>query len=119
MIYCFDLDGTICIQTTSSKYHEAAPIPEMVKKINKLFDDGNTIKIFTARGGTTALDWEKFTESQLSDWGVKYHELIMGKPSADFYIDDKSMSPGEFILGKDYDLWDLRKRKESLQSEDM
>ena len=30
------------------------------------------------------------TKQQLDDWGVKYHELIMGKPHADFFIDDKA-----------------------------
>ena len=32
------------------------------------------------------------TESQLNSWGCKYHELIMGKPSGDVYIDDKGIS---------------------------
>ena len=27
---------------------------------------------------------------QLKKWGVKYHELIMGKPYGDFFIDDKA-----------------------------
>ena len=87
---------------------------EVVKKINKLYEDGHTIKIFTARGGTSGLDWKDLTIMQLGMWGVKYHELIMGKPSADFYIDDKSMTPGEFILGKDYDWWiDSQAKNES------
>ena len=25
-----------------------------------------------------------------SGWGLKYHKLIMGKPSYDFMVDDKS-----------------------------
>ena len=29
-------------------------------------------------------------EKQLKDWGCKYHELIMGKPHADYFIDDKA-----------------------------
>ena len=24
-------------------------------------------------------------------WGLKYHELIFGKPNADYYIDDKML----------------------------
>jgi len=34
----------------------------------------------------------KLTENQLKIWGVKYHELIFGKPSFDVVIDDKSIN---------------------------
>ena len=27
---------------------------------------------------------------QLDIWGCKYHELVLGKPSADYYIDEKA-----------------------------
>ena len=57
--------------------------------VNKLFDEGNEIIIFTARGSTTNIDWTKQTEKQLSEWNVKYHKLLLGKPYADIYIDDK------------------------------
>jgi hypothetical protein len=43
---------------------------------------------------------EKFyslTKMQLSIWGCKYHELILGKPSADYYIDDKGVNDNEFF----------------------
>lgn len=32
-----------------------------------------------------------FTKKQLNKWGVKYHELIFGKPSYDILIDDKCL----------------------------
>lgn len=35
------------------------------------------------------MNWRKITEKQLLRWGVKYHELILNKPSADIYIDDR------------------------------
>ena len=31
------------------------------------------------------------TKMQLDIWGCKYHELIMGKPHADLFIDDKGI----------------------------
>ena len=31
------------------------------------------------------------TKKQLKMWGVKYHELIFGKPSYDIIVDDKSI----------------------------
>ena len=33
----------------------------------------------------------EFTEKQLKKWSVKYHKLIMGKPSFDVVVDDKSL----------------------------
>ena len=34
---------------------------------------------------------------QLDIWGCKYHELIMGKPHADLFIDDKAMNDEDFF----------------------
>ena len=31
---------------------------------------------------------------------VKYHELIMGKPAGDYYIDDKNLSIDQFVNGE-------------------
>jgi carbamoyl-phosphate synthase large subunit len=97
MIYCFDLDGTICTKTEKTSYYDAVPFDEMVNKINRLYDEGHTIKVYTARGGLTRKDWRALTERQLSEWGVKHHELIMGKPAADYYIDDKAIHPNDFL----------------------
>jgi hypothetical protein len=33
----------------------------------------------------------EFTEGQLAGWGVRYHELWMGKPRYDYVIDDRSV----------------------------
>ena len=90
MIYCFDIDGTIC-SFTDGNYESAIPYSNRIKQLNKLFFAGHTIKLFTARGTTTKIDWREFTIKQLKDWGVKYHELIFGKPHADIFIDDKSV----------------------------
>ena len=97
MIYCIDIDGTICNKITNQEYHKAKPFKEMIKKINKLYDEGNIIKMFTARGMGSGKDFQELTYKQLVDWGVRFHILIMGKPNADLYIDDKSMLPEEFI----------------------
>jgi rfaE bifunctional protein nucleotidyltransferase chain/domain len=94
MIYCFDIDGTIC--TISKKYTEAKPIKHIIDKVNDLYDKGHTIKIFTARGQATGWNYKELTEKQLKEWNVKYHQLIMGKPSADLYIDDKTVTPNYF-----------------------
>jgi carbamoyl-phosphate synthase large subunit len=96
MIYCFDIDGTLC-NDTGGDYLKAEPRPEVISRLNELFDQGHTIIIHTARGATTGIDWRKTTEEQLKLWNVKYHHLVMGRPGADIYIDDKCVNVSEFI----------------------
>jgi hypothetical protein len=84
-----DIDNTICV-TIGSDYVNSKPIPENIAKINKLFDEGNNITYWTARGGTSGLDWSYLTKEQLDKWNCKYHNLIMGKLSYDLFIDDKA-----------------------------
>jgi len=95
---CFDIDGTICTQTPS-EYHRAEPFQEAREVINKLYDEGFQIIFFTSRFmGRTNGDVKKaheegyeFTKKQLDEWGFRYHELIMGKPSHHISVDDKSL----------------------------
>ena len=94
--YCFDIDGTICV-TPGSDYPRSVPVAERIALVNSIYEQGHTVVFFTARGSTTGNDWRELTESQLAQWGVKYHELIMGKPSADLYIDDKGRNDVEFF----------------------
>jgi len=97
MIYCFDLDGTLCTNT-NGKYELAKPIIERIEIVNELHKNGNKIIINTARGSTTKIDWYKFTEEQLISWGVNYNELYVGeKIEADIFIDDKAISDKDFF----------------------
>lgn len=88
-IYCFDIDETLC-KSPDLNYENSIPIPERIDIVNRLYDEGYIIKIFTARGSKTKIDWSELTKKQLSAWGLKYHELHFGKPYADYYIDDKA-----------------------------
>ena len=97
-VYCFDIDGTIC-STPETNYHLSTPIHERIQVVNKLFQNGHEINFFTARGALSGLDWKDLTESQLKAWGVMYHKLIMGKPHADVFVDDKAMSDLVFFSG--------------------
>lgn len=90
-IFVFDLDGTIC-SDTNGRYNEAIPVWDVIRRINSLYKQGNTIIIFTARGTTTGINWKQVTEKQLALWGVKYHKLIMGKPHGDVFIDDRCIN---------------------------
>lgn len=88
-IFCFDIDGTLCSE--NCKYEKAMPIHKIINIINKLFNNKNKIILFTSRGYTSGFDWRALTEKQLLEWGVKYHELILKKPYADYYIDNKAI----------------------------
>ncbi|MBN18041.1 MAG: hypothetical protein CL758_00955 [Chloroflexi bacterium] len=96
MIYCFDIDGTICTNTDGD-YLNAIPYPNIIKKVNELYNEGNEIILNTARGATTGIDWTKETQIQMKRWGVKYHKLLLGKPGADIYIDDKAINIKDWV----------------------
>ena len=111
--YCVDIDGTICTPTVGRDYHKAEPWKNRIKVLNKLYDEGNYIIYFTARAMGRFSDQPHsiasvsaeavlfdLTKQQLDDWGVKYHELIMGKPHADYFIDDKAWTDVSFFNDK-------------------
>lgn len=93
MRYCFDLDETICATPSSRVYAEAVPYFKVIEKINKLYDEGHEITIFTARGGSSGIDYYDLTFNQLNSWNLKFHNLICkGKPNYDLFIDDKAIN---------------------------
>lgn len=89
--FVFDIDGVIAKLEPGLDYAKSEPNEAMIKAINQLYNMGNEIIIFTARGYVTGKDWEQVTKSQFEQWGLKYHELHFGKPNADYYIDDKML----------------------------
>ena len=97
MIIYVDIDETICYTPDDRDYSKAVPIKERIIKINKLYNEGNTIIYGTARGGQTGVDWSAVTKKQFKDWGVKHHDLMFGKPSYDLFIDDKNINAKEFF----------------------
>lgn len=99
MIYCFDLDGTLCTNT-NGEYFLAKPLNDRIDKVNLLFNNGHYIIIDTARGATTGIDWLELTKKQLNEWEVKYHELYVGrKLHYDIIVDDKAIN--DIIFFKD------------------
>ena len=91
MIIFVDIDETICFYEGERNYPEAVPHYKNIEKINKLYEEGHEITYWTARGGTTGLDWTLTTKQQLEKWGCKYHELKMNnKPTYDLLICDKT-----------------------------
>ena len=91
MIIYVDIDGTIC-WNSNSDYENSIPRWKQIYKINKLYDEGHEIVYWTARGGTSGIDWTLFTKKQLDEWDCKYTriETKVKKPSYDLFICDKS-----------------------------
>jgi cytidyltransferase-like protein len=95
--YCFDIDGTLCHLVPNGDYSVAIPMAKAVDEVNRLYDEGNTIILFTARGASSGMDWHDMTVDQLRSWGLKYHRLITkGKPSFDVLIDDKAINASDW-----------------------
>ena len=92
MRYFVDIDGTICTRRMNSDYEKSEPLRDRIEKLNRLYDDNHEIVYWTARGSVSGIDWYDFTKNKLSEWGVKYHKLIFGKPSFDLYVDDKNLN---------------------------
>jgi len=87
--FCFDIDGVIATLVPDNNYELAQPNRNTIALINTLYELGQHIILFTARGSLTGIDWESITREQMVKWGVKHHKLAYGKPAADFYIDDR------------------------------
>lgn len=114
-IIAFDLDDVICTRPKNiealgpDKYNHCIPVPEMVKIVNDTYDNGYTVKIYTARGmsvfhGDTHKIYSNLyplTFKQLTDWGVKFHELVMGKLHYDILIDDKVVNSERILSLED------------------
>lgn len=102
-----DIDDTLlftaykdCEKCNSRRYGKAIPIQEEIDMVNKYYDMGRTIILWTGR------NWDKYelTLLQLKEIGVKYHQLIMGKPQGE-YIDRthnyKSLKEYEIAFNSD------------------
>ncbi len=97
MIVYVDVDETICITPEDRNYENSTPIKKNIKKINKMYDNGDTIVYWTARGTVSGIDWTETTKKQLKEWGAKHHDVKLGKPHFDMYICDKSFNAMEFF----------------------
>lgn len=96
-----DVDETICHygmkRTGAVDYSKAIPYKDRISKINKLYDEGNTIVYWTARGTKTGINWFHITINQLKTWGCKFTELRLGKPYYDLFIDDKNINSENYF----------------------
>ena len=105
--FVLDMDDTISF-TINRDFENSIPNQPVIDKINELYDKGWKIIISTARGAKSCptlqdreIKYRGVTEAWLNTHNVKYHEVLFGKPNADYYVDDKAMTLEEFINFKE------------------
>ena len=104
-----DCDGVIADKDHGGIYANAGPLQHGIDQVNKLYDMGFEIVLYTARYGDREkgnmhrqyergyIEWIKW----LDDHGVKYHHAHMGKLAGVMYIDDKAAR----VRSNDEDGW--------------
>ena len=93
-----DCDGVIADKNHGGDYSKAGPLQHGIDQVNKLYDMGYEIVLYTARygdreNGNIHRQYERgYREwtAWLEDHGVKYHHAHMGKLAGIMYIDDKA-----------------------------
>lgn len=103
----FDIDGTLIYDL----YKNPISIEKNVKFCNEAYKNGHYITLHTARGmlstnGNSEIieKSRSYIESVLKENGILYNELILMKPYADLYIDDKAI-PAHKDLEKETGLY--------------
>jgi len=89
--FCFDIDGVLTNEAEGfgvEVFDKKTPNKEIIDIINALYKKGHEIILHTSRFWCD----REVTIIWLVRHGVKYHELIMRKPLADYYIDDKNLT---------------------------
>ena len=93
-----DCDGVIAGKVEGGDYAKAPPLEHGITQINKLYDMGFEVVLYTARYGDRECgnihrQYERGYR-EWTDWlekhGVKYTYAWMGKPAGAIYIDDKA-----------------------------
>jgi hypothetical protein len=86
-IVCIDIDGVIAKEGPFDNYLKAEVIPGAKENITALSRKGYYIILYTSR-------WQEdefVTKKWLEIHEIPYNKLILGKPLADIYIDDRAI----------------------------
>ena len=82
--YLIDIDGTICDDIPNEEPERMGtclPYPDALKILNKWYDDGHVITLFTSRTD----EHRDVTEMWLKKHGFKYHGILLNKPRGGNY----------------------------------
>jgi len=91
--FVVDIDGILCNVVSHTQYSVAKPNNIVVQKVRDLHVRGHKIILYTSRH---EIDRE-VSEKWLRDNAIPYTQLVMDKPQADYYIDDKFISVDNWI----------------------
>lgn len=84
------MDGTICDEPNIAppeKYKHSKVYPEAITFLRALKERGHEVIIYSSRHSEDRELTEKFLEEN----NVPFDELVLGKPRAELYIDDRAM----------------------------
>ncbi len=106
-----DVDDTI-LTTVNRDYANSRPIAGVVDKLREARSKGWHIILYTARGMGRSNGHIELVEDEVvheiasfcAEWNVPYDELMVGKPWAAMYVDDKAVTPKQFA-NIDLDNW--------------
>jgi uncharacterized HAD superfamily protein len=97
-IVCVDLDGVLNHTPDNppppESYKIFRPNKKMIRLLRKMREEEVCIVIYTAR----RLEDREITMKFLKKYRVPYDMVILGKPYADLYIDDRAIRPEELVL---------------------
>jgi hypothetical protein len=82
--YLIDIDGTICDDVPNEEPERMVtiePYPDALRILNKWYDQGHIITMFTSRTS----DLKEVTEEWLDRHGFKYHGVLYNKPRGGNY----------------------------------
>lgn len=103
MVTVIDFDGTLALGDTKD-INTMVPNLKLASLINSLYEDGNIIKIVTARGSKSCNTFQERYDkyfNTITTWldnhNIKYHELSFYKEYADVYIDDRGINVKDTI----------------------
>jgi len=101
---CVDVDDTICF-TENFDYTASTPNEPVIAKLREARTHGWRIVLYTARGQGRSggrielISADVFEEvrSFCERFDVPFDEIVVGKPLARWYVDDKAIRPDEFV----------------------
>lgn len=92
--YAIDLDGTLAMTSPPDyELRDAIPNRDMIEACEQVVKNGYKIVVHTSR------HWQDYAEIEawLNKWKIAYKHIICGKPLVKMIVDDKAISPREFI----------------------
>ncbi len=85
---CVDIDGVLAVPRADLKYAECSPVPGAVEALRRLKEKGYLIVLFTGRHFNRLEE----TRHWLNSHGFPHDHIVMGKPTARYYIDDRGIT---------------------------